>query len=840
MNDDVNKPFLSLSKLQLPVSSRLLSSACCPDKDLVATISPQNGKDHVSLWKMQGSKKWEVDVRSDSVRNETIVDLAWSPDGQAIALVHHPPRITVHSIQDGREEYSPPFVDRLSESARLTGVWWFKDERQAEVDSVPDIFKRGLHISGSAHSVIKHLPLLDPVSDNSRALTATQLFTFQNASSMSKRSDIPEAIATWPALPPDFLSASIQSGDGLREQDASDRENLYKSEDFKAHSILVVSDDTGRIHCFLDGSYPLGAVVVGPSSTTASLRKDPNSPVLLTHQRSEMSGTTFLPTRVELPLLGTRIPRDLAKISTSARELLWYAMRVLDEMHVAWFGSGTQMGAREPGIRWLKSLDELQAQADASITDSTTSLLDLTLLLLVGRSSESVSDYIGSGEQMSERGLQKWESTVVEALVKLRDFSELRVAPACQRLHLLLEEILGWSQLPRTYEACKLKKDDIIQAMEMTSRAIFSASWLSSTARRELSRFKEFMKWLRFEIANASHVADPQSHNQPRHDILEVNEYLTAGLMKSKIDAWFSGGVPSFSPQDLGVPHDNQNLSAAIERARSALLDPSQTAWAHTVGHRKLSHLDKNLHSLIKDLAGQCQGIFARAASATARAARCHPPSMSHRIESDPRDPRVHVSFTTREWNDSAIWAHYIAAYDPSAGDGADLCLLRLEYDPTIPSPKITVWAAIFQCSGDGVGNNDRYILLDFDFFDDDNLVVVFRGDGAAGPTTVATVGFSDLHYKELQPMGPVNEISLEQMISHALKERKVGRIAPVLMPIRRSYVLAGCISGEVSLALNGRAGRRVACVLDREEAVLEVLDIEGESDEEEWDVQDE
>jgi hypothetical protein len=51
---------------------------------------------------------------------------------------------------------------------------------------------------------------------------------------------------------------------------------------------------------------------------------------------------------------------------------------------------------------------------------------------------------------------------------------------------------------PRTYEACELKKDDIIQVMTMTSRAIFSASWLSAAARRELSRFKEFMKWLRF------------------------------------------------------------------------------------------------------------------------------------------------------------------------------------------------------------------------------------------------------------------------------------------------------------------------------------------------------
>ncbi len=108
-----------------------------------------------------------------------------------------------------------------------------------------------------------------------------------------------------------------------------------------------------------------------------------------------------------------------------------------------------------------------------------------------------------------------------------------------------------------------------------------------------------------------------------------------------------------------------------------------------------------------------------------------------------------------------------------------------------------------------------------------------------------------------MQPIGPVNELLREQLIEHAVEERKAGQvllyrkrrlscrlltkerglqIAAVLMPIRRSYVLAGCISGDVSLALNGRIGRRVACVLDRKEAILEVLDIEGETDEGSWD----
>jgi hypothetical protein len=96
------------------------------------------------------------------------------------------------------------------------------------------------------------------------------------------------------------------------------------------------------------------------------------------------------------------------------------------------------------------------------------------------------------------------------------------------------------------------------------------------------------------EIGNTSPVADPQSPNQPRHDVLEVNEYLTTGLVKSEIDAWFRGGVPNFSPQDLGVPHHNQNLSAAIERARSALRDPSQTAWAHVRSPCRIPFMNSN------------------------------------------------------------------------------------------------------------------------------------------------------------------------------------------------------------------------------------------------------
>ncbi len=34
-----------------------------------------------------------------------------------------------------------------------------------------------------------------------------------------------------------------------------------------------------------------------------------------------------------------------------------------------------------------------------------------------------------------------------EALIRLRDLSEKRAAPACQRLHLVLQDMQGWAAL---------------------------------------------------------------------------------------------------------------------------------------------------------------------------------------------------------------------------------------------------------------------------------------------------------------------------------------------------------------------------------------------------------
>ena len=78
--------FASLSVLYLSQPSHLLASSCSPDKDLLLVISRLGSKDSISLWKMQGGKKWEVDVSTGDATHEEVTGVAWSPDGAQLGI----------------------------------------------------------------------------------------------------------------------------------------------------------------------------------------------------------------------------------------------------------------------------------------------------------------------------------------------------------------------------------------------------------------------------------------------------------------------------------------------------------------------------------------------------------------------------------------------------------------------------------------------------------------------------------------------------------------------------------------------------------------------------------
>lgn len=834
--------FSSLALVHLPTPARVLRSSWCPDKDLLVVVTRLGGKDRVSLWKMHGAKKWEVGFDANSTASsDEVVDICWSPDTQTIAIAHNPPRVTLHSIQDGHEErvlpVSLPLHLKPLRPVRLSNIWWLAREKQQTYSSIPDIFQRGNDITGSAHSILKGQPLLDPLQDESQPLTATDLFAFQGSQTRAVPPSVPPVISSWPALPSDSLAASIQpqklSGNQLRPG-----EELDEADDANVDSILMVSDDTGHLHCFLDGSYPLGSAFTGIEALTVSIYKEKDC--FFAHPQfirvGKPSFTSLRPWVIRLPEIQRRTMRDVARVSSSTRELNWYAMRVVKDMRNAWFGSETQNGARELGPKWVRALED--RQRDEFGHDEPYAMVDLTSLLATGRLTESFADYLGSGEQMSDRGLQKWESTMVESLIKLRDYAEKRVAPACQRVHLLLEEVAGWSQLSQ-YENCKLNISQINGCLDLASRTIVLASWLAATTRKELVRFKEFMKWLKYETTRANTPSESTSLPAPKHDILEVNDYLMAGLVVSPIDKWFMGPVPQFATRDLGVPGDQHDLKAVMQRARGVLSNQQQTAWQSNIKQKDLSYLDRNLDSLIQELATRCQRIFVEAAGATGRSAvvvssstpaQVHDTTLLRAAESRP-SPLIRER-TIADSTQAGTFTQTLAIQIPRDANKSDLCLARLRFAKDTASSPLSADIAVMECcapNGDAEYNAVPFTLLDADFFDDSVILLVYRFQERPGPASIATVGYSDLHYETVELQAHVSDFAREALMLEVLLRLSDGRLSSVPAPIIQSRTLSGCKEGNAFLAANGRAGRRVACVLDGAGLALEILDMEGE-----------
>ena len=232
---------------------------------------------------------------------------------------------------------------------------------------------------GSAHSMLKMLPLLDALQDDTKPLgyadlasrnkclplirpSATDLFAFEGLKKRpSANAKFPEVIAKWPTLPPELVSASMKPADAPRYRQGGE-EDLDEADDRNTNSILCAGDDMGNIHCFLDGSFPLGTLLFNTNFSIAGLYKKPGEPTFSINIRTAENGTCLAPTIVDMTLLKRRSVRDVARTSSTARELTWYIMRCVKEMQKFWYGQDLQGSARTMGPKWVEALEKKQIQ----------------------------------------------------------------------------------------------------------------------------------------------------------------------------------------------------------------------------------------------------------------------------------------------------------------------------------------------------------------------------------------------------------------------------------------------------------------------------------------------
>ena len=205
----------SLTTIHTTDKLYLLESSWCPDKDLLVFLSKHGATSRMTLYKMQGAKIWEVDVGPVDNAEHRVTAITWGPDGQfscafltrfcarkpyfscglgqTIVIAHQPPHITFHSIQNGRET----MAISLDSREPLTALYWFQKENKKSKVAYPDLMKRGEIVvsvtipsrdfgyelwcrlqPGSAPSILKLLPLLDPLPSYQSSRQVDQIIVF--------------------------------------------------------------------------------------------------------------------------------------------------------------------------------------------------------------------------------------------------------------------------------------------------------------------------------------------------------------------------------------------------------------------------------------------------------------------------------------------------------------------------------------------------------------------------------------------------------------------------------------------------------------------------------------
>ncbi|KZO93521.1 hypothetical protein CALVIDRAFT_250985 [Calocera viscosa TUFC12733] len=900
------RTFTSLSSFSLSSASRLPRNAFCPTKDLLVLVSEHEGVDRVSLWKATGSKVWDLSLG----KQDRFVELAWSPDGNFLMIAREPARLTLHSVNDGHELASlvVPF-DQTPDPAgkgkgpertsptRLKNVWWLEEqEEQEKEDDGPSKTmpkpKKEDPIVGSAQSLLRTMPYLTPV----REIKTDSIFSLSRDKTASQASTLPAHLLAFPSLLVDPLDASIQP---QRVQNTPSS-RLKDDEAIRSRandgSLLVISDDAGVLHFFLNGTYPLGYFSLGGDCVPYAVHMITDQRIIMVSFRRGdgssgeeahyVGGASLM-----LPLLTTRSLRTTATISSLLRDLLVLIQQAVDEMTKAWMGSDGLEGAKDIGARWYQTLEKKGE-------GKTNAMFDLVALLCTGRPRPSMVEFLGL---LTERAWESWNSTVQNAFKLMERNIAERIVPACERCVVLLEELKGWTVWEEVYSDFEVRKTEVDECISAVLRMIELSQGLATHILEERWSFDGMMIWLRWEAQRLS-VQDGQAQPEhPMHDPLQVAEYLGSGLLHSAVDGWFTGPTPTIAPteQAASASLGGKTLDAVLLDARQALKRPKEQVYrmqrppvgsgaaemadldskpisdndyppSKTQAERLVLGMERNLVALVGELGQMCQRICVKAAGAVGRTADV----LQHWATARGEDLASGESGYREVWITAMdeTRVQYVAlrisderqSPEPGDGGGPSLCILKLEYDKGAAAP-IRSNATILDVQLPELDARARpadpdldpdadgetlweWDLLDFAFFDEVNLVLVVRRRRHSGEEKGGTEGLEPDHLdpdlearsvlcSTFYPDLPYHRLARDEgdVFSKARQAQHAGEMPSVTLPLARWRELRRYAfgSGTVQLAVNGREGRRTACVVGSGAggAEVEVFDMYGQDE---------
>ncbi|KAI5476372.1 anaphase-promoting complex component Cut20/Apc4 [Pseudohyphozyma bogoriensis] len=815
--------FQTLATRTLPTPATAFASSCCPTRDLLAlapapepstsALPPPPPQPKVSLWRTAGTADsvWEwvpkppptasgiqsaFKGKGKDASAGKILGVAWNPQGSFLAVAlstNNPPpsttpsssTINLLSLQNGTSPL-PPI--KIPTEGQITSLSWHAI--QPQTDSL---------LTSSANSLIQKLPALPTLAVKDTKVVGptpgvagsaggvTGMFgQAKNALLQKEREkeagralDLVQSAPGFPTLLP-----IPSEEDGTNESDKL------------VETVLLIGDDRGVLHVYLGGAVLLGTVVLTPGSTVVGATVPPSStPSTFSRVAIVLSSSSAPTPRLSTTTLTFTLPPSLAVFAQQSASLhtsISHAFEAFQEVRLLWDES------RRVGKAWISRLADLgkpHGETNPPITQ-------LLLLLLHGRPSKALHDFLAS--KMNERVLTKWEGATSTALERLRMVTFMSIAPAIEHVVLLLDELRAWAAWPEKFAPFQLDVEWINSTIEVAKEIIRKCAVLERLVMEEEKCFTAFSAWVRYELEKLAQQEGSDIRPNAKFQPIAVCHYIRHCLPESTISPYLNFG-PATAPLETNAdlaqaqawyealkdPEERKARAASFEGGEN---DESLSAMIRRMKEELMAKVPTSIAFLLHILAGKIGAGMDGAMKRIGEGARKSEevvlgslPSaeaateVRDRIVGEGADAMHHVAWIA----DSALWTTRQALVD---GAPAETSAVNLRTE-----------------------DNVALQVIDFDFLDDEEIVLVVKAQ--TGPDTewaLFAVSIAELPFLESDGMAPTPSGYL---------------------PITRTHALDSHFPPQ-TIALNGREGRRVACVLAGEGRRLDVLDVDDNGEE--------
>lgn len=319
--------------------------------------------------------------------------------------------------------------------------------------------------------------------------------------------------------------------------------------------VLLTGFEDGTVYIRIFDCFDIGEVDI-----SSSLPKDSKSCRVVQHVAHPLSSihALFVQTRsrkndeqlhviaLDLNFIRQTSPYYLSTLATKSTQLL-NLLRYLSQISTLLsieFRSAFDL----PG-RFIRNINDTLAQITDGPMDFVTAAYQL---VVTGECSDELRDWMI--DEIGERNLKRWEKASMAGMENIRKFVHECLLPALERCQVVLSRLEGLSRFAKSAQVLGLDTQSLHQVMDTVKCLNLLGHYLLKTVGKEIKQFNIFIKWLRLEVdiqgserENAGGIGserlDEMCMRRDEVDVRTVLEYIQGVMRKSGMVAFLRPSV---------------------------------------------------------------------------------------------------------------------------------------------------------------------------------------------------------------------------------------------------------------------------------------------------------